>query len=338
MLGSQRNSSNSSDNPFSGYQNFYLNLYALVLGPNDEGYQKGVNDQMYFNAVLTLDEQMKRNPKIMERARSSSTSSNSAYYTLGRETSLNGVLLKSLYVKEDTINGKKTKRLIVTVFDPNAIYTNPFEDIDGDNPNNGKVTGAIYQISSSFTMKGKELINKLANLKTNEPFDVFITQAKEKDDDGKYTIPIKTKTGQLIYNINIRQNEQMVMSRFGDPEKLSSVVNDEWNEQFLSILNDEELDPQEVRLKIDKFFTKFITNNFSDYVFAEMFLPYLQKEMGYNLVENGRNQDGTPRMKYVRIDGVDSKPQFDEDVMDYDTDEPEAKGVTFSADDEELPF
>lgn len=284
MLGNQNNGTNQSENPFVGYQTVYLSLFTNVLAPGEENYQKGVNDRAEFRVTLKLDDNQKRH------------SDGKDYWTLPSETKVSG-FLKSVSVVEETIKGKPAKKIQITLFDPNQSYINPFEVVDQNNPKNNKTIGAVYIIKTAFTLKGKEMLQKLANVNPDvlEPITISIGKAYCPPE---YKEPLIIN-GKQVYNIYVRQGEDSIGSRFGDPSKSSKVVNDNWNESYLKLLEDNSEDKDLLRASMDSFYIKFIKNHMVNFA-KNMFLKVLN-QMGYDLVENGVDKDGVVKFKYVSI-------------------------------------
>lgn len=281
---------NSTSNPFVGYQTFYLRLFANVHAPDQEGYVKGKNDHMYFKLTLVVDENMKKNDQVTAITKGEN------YHPLAESKKVSG-FLKSVSVSKDVVNGKPTKKIQFVLYDPTAPYYNPFEEVDANNPLNGKTTGALYIVSSAFTLKSKELLSKLANVDgsiTDQPITVSIVPANSKESGYKEQIVI---AGKKVYNILVKQGDNVVRERFGDPSRGSFIQQDSWNEDYLRILN--EFTDDDLRIEMDRFYEKFVKNVMSASV-HEMFLSSLRNH-GYDLVENGTNQDGTPRLKYIKL-------------------------------------
>jgi len=288
MLDHQERS--STDNPFVGYETFYLRLFANVHAPDQEGYIKGKNDHSYFNLTLVVDDKMKKNPKVNEIIKDSN------YFVLPETKKVSG-FLKSVAVLKDTVNGKPTKKIQIVLYDPTAPYYNPFEEVDAENPLNGKVVGAQYIISSAFTLKGKELLGKLANIDSSNTTDmVTISVVPANSKDSGYKDPMIIN-GKRVFNMLVKQGDTVVKDRFGDPARGSFIQQDSWNENYLQILKDfEDID---LRIEMDRFYEKFVKTVMGPLV-HEMFLSSLRNN-GYDLVENGTNADGTPKMKYIKL-------------------------------------
>ena len=282
----------STDNPFVGYQTFYLRLFANVHAPDEEGYAKGKNDHMFFKLTLVVDEKMKNNSKVRE------ITNGDNYHVLPEVKKVSGYL-KSVGVFKDTINGKPTKKIQFVLYDPTAPYYNPFESVDTENPLNGKVVGAQYVISSAFTLKSKELLSKLSNIDTSvtdQMVTISIVPANSKESGYKDPIIIK---GKRVFNILIKQGDSLIRDRFGNPERGSFIQQDSWNEDYLRIM--QEFEDNDLRIEMDRFYERFVKAVMAPSV-HEMFLSSLRHN-GYDLVENGTNQDGTPKLKYVKLGG-----------------------------------
>jgi hypothetical protein len=330
MLGNQNNGTNQSENPFVGFQTAYLSLFTNVLAPNEENYQKGVNDTAHFRVTLRLDDNQKRHSDGKE------------YWTLPSETKVSG-FLKSASVIEETIKGKVTKKIQITLFDPNQTYINPFEAVDQNNPKNNKTIGAVYIIKTAFTLKGKEMLQKLANVDPNvlEPITISVGKAYCPPDYKELLVI----NGKQVFNIYVRQGEESIGSRFGDPSKSSKVVNDNWNETYLKLLEDNADDKELLRASMDSFYIKFIKNHMVNFS-KNMFLKVLN-QMGYDLVENGVDKDGVVKFKYVSIgQDVDIANVTNYAPATAPASVPASKGATSSpdddefvvSDDEDLPF
>lgn len=323
MLGSQ-NSVTNSQNPFVGYQTFYINLFTNNLAPNEEGYQKGVNDTSHFRVSLRLDDNQKKFNNGQE------------YLKLPNEQKVSG-FLKSISLIKDVINGKETEKFQITLFDPNSVYVNPFSNVDTSNPKAGNITGAVYIIKTSPTLKGKELLQKLANVDPNSDEMVTITVGKAYCAPD-YKEPL-VKDGKQIYNIYVKQGDENIGSRFGDPSKSSKIKDDQWNREYLEILeNPQNKQVNELmRINMNLFYGKFIKSVCSDLA-KNMFLKTLN-QMGYDLVENGVDKDGLVKFKYVAIGS-------DVDVASVTSYAPSTKAaasdeddfVEPSSDDDDLPF
>lgn len=287
------NEQNNSQNPFNGYQTIYLSLFSNNVAPDHKDFVRGVNDSMHFRAALALDQNQKSNSKIMELTKGKE------YFSLPTEKKVSGYL-KSVMVLKETIDGKPSKKVQITLFDPMAPYYNPFESIDTTNPKNGTTVGAVYIIKSAFTLKSKELLSKLSNLDTtsDEMITISVVPANTKDSGYKDQLVIK---GKKIYNIFIKQGETVLRERFGDIEKSSFVKHDNWNEQYVSILAENEDDA--LRINMDGFYEKFVKTVLAAEV-NDIFLRTLRDLLKYELVPNGTNQDGTPRMKYSPLESV----------------------------------
>jgi hypothetical protein len=287
MLGNQQQ--NSTQNPFSGNQVFYLNVFSNVLAPNEDGYQKGINDTAHFRVSLLVDAEMKKNEEVNR------ITGGKDYYALPVERKVTGYI-KSLSTFKETVKGKPVKKMQIVLFDPNAEYVNPFEEVDADNPKNGTVVGATYVIKTSFSLKGKEMLAKLANLnpEVDEMFSIIIVPANSAESGYKEQIVIN---GKRVYNVLVKQGDEMLFGRFGDPAKSSKIQHDVWNEEYLDIL--EKYEDADRRVRMDGLMEKFITSGFSQTVHA-MFLRVL-RGIGYDLVESGTNQDGTTKYKYVKL-------------------------------------
>lgn len=315
MLGSQNNVTNSN-NPFTSYQTFYLTLYTNVLGPNEEGYQKGVNDTAHFRVSLRLDDNQKKHNNGQE------------YLKLPNENKIGG-FLKSISLIKDVVNGKETEKFQITLFDPNSTYVNPFQNVDTNNPRNGKTVGAVYIIKTSPTLKGKELMQKLANVDPNSEEMITITVGKAYCAPD-YKEPL-VKDGKQIYNIYVKQGDDNIGSRFGDPSKSSKIKADEWNKEYLEILeNPQNKQVNELmRINMNLFYGKFIKTVCSELA-KKMFLKTLN-QMGYDLVENGVDKDGIVKFKYVSIGS-------DVDVATVTNYEPVSQVSTKQASDDEDSF
>lgn len=287
MLGNQQQ--NSNQNPFTGYQTFYLNLFSNVVAPTDEDYKKGVNDTAHFRISLALDAEMKKNDEIVR------LTGGKDYYALPIERKVTGYL-KSISTFKETVKGKPVKKLQVVLFDPHAEYVNPFEELDANNPKNGTVVGATYILKTAFTLKGKEMLSKLANLdpQSNEMVTIIVVPANTPESGYKEQIVID---GKRVYNILVKQGDNMLFSRFGNPEKSSKIQHDVWNEEYLEIL--EKYEDSERRVRMDGLMERFVNTVFLQVV-HNMFLQTLQT-LGYDLVESGTNQDGTTKYKYVKL-------------------------------------
>lgn len=337
MLGNQQKQTNSQ-NPFTGYQTFMLNLFSNSLSSEDKDYVKGVNDTVHFRCVLLLDEEMKRNQRIMNMT------GGKEYYGLPNETNVSGYL-KSVSVIQETINNKPSKKIQIVIFDPNATYVNPFESEDPNNPKNGQVTGATYIIKTAFSLKGKEMISKLSNIdkNANELLTIAVVPAKSKESNYKTPIVIN---GKKIFNIFVKQGDNVIRDRFGNPTDNSYVKHDSWNEKYLSILEEHKGSNDILRVSMDNFYEKFITQYLISSI-NDMFLNNI-KEMGYELVPNGTNQDGTTKYRYSKIgseiDNVDLGSQVTSPVQSRvaATSAVEVEDEPFSSDeyedDSELPF
>jgi hypothetical protein len=294
MLGNQKRAQNESNsqNPFQKYQTFYLNLFSNVEAANTENYKIGVNDSVHFRCSLRLDDYMKSNSDIMQKNQGKN------YYSLPSEQEVGG-FLKGLTIFKEEIKGKPAKKIQLTLFDPNAIYVNPFgETIDKDNPLNGTVVGAIYIIRSSFTLKGKELIRKLANIDQNandQMISIIAIPAKTKDSG--YKEQMLDKSGKKIYTILVKQGDTSLRDRFGDPEKSSYVINDEWNKKYLDILSEYEDDA--LRTNMDVLLEKYTKNVLIEKING--FFMHKLHALEYDLVENGLNEDGSVKYKYVKM-------------------------------------
>ena len=300
MRGTQREKGNS-DNPFSEYQTIYASLFSNILAPSDGEYKAGVNDAVYFNTALLLDETMQADPKILAKVGDKKT------INLGRETSLTGYL-KSVSVKDDEIKGKKTKKVEIVLFDPEAKYNSPIGD--KDDPRNGEVCGELYVISSAFTLKSKELLGKLANVAADEKINIAIVRATTKE-SGRKT-PMTTKDGKAIYNVLVFQNEKNISPKFAELKYEWVDGTDAWVIEYNKII--EENQDEDRRNAMDKFFRKYVDTvmNLSAH---ELFLSRLNK-LGYDLVDNGVNKDGTKRMKYVKL-GTTSNETVVEDEAEF---------------------
>jgi hypothetical protein len=290
MLGNQQKQ-NSSQNPFVGYQTFVLNLFSNTLSSEDKDYVKGVNDTVHFRCVLLLDDEMKRNSRIMNMT------GGKEYYNIPNDTSVSGYL-KSVSVIQETINNKPSKKIQIVLFDPNATYHNPFESEDPNNPKNGKVVGATYIVKTAFSLKGKEMISKLSNIdkSSNEMVSISVIPARSKESNYKTPIVIK---GKKIYNVFLKQGDNVIRDRFGNPTDNSYVKHDSWNEKYLSILEEHKGSNDILRVSMDNFYEKFITQYLISAI-NDLFLEKI-KELGYELVPNGTNQDGTVKYCYSKI-------------------------------------
>lgn len=289
MLGSQKTNS-SSQNPFVDYQTFYLNLFSNNVSSKDDTYVKGENDSVHFRVSLILDGEMKKNSEIK------SITNGKDYYPLSNETKVTGYL-KSISVIKDTVKNKPVKKVQITLFDPEAVYVNPFESQDKDNPKNNTVVGATYIIKTSFSLKGKELLSKLSNIDVNnaqEMISLIVVPANSKDSNYKEPLIID---GKKIFNILIKQGEEIIFNRFGNPSETSKIKHDKWNEEYLDIL--QKYEDEARRINMDNLFERFINSIFAPAVHS-MFLSKLSN-MGYNLVESGVNSDGSANFKYVKL-------------------------------------
>lgn len=313
--GNQPNAAGNSNNPFKGYQTFYYSLFSNVHAPDEEGFQRGVNDEMIFKSTLQLDNEMQNNSAIMEKTDGKN------YFSLPKEKKVSG-FLKSISVVKDTIKGKPTKQIEITLFDPEDMYYNPFEKIDTENLKNGTVTGAIYKIKTAFTLKGKELIGKLYNLVGDAGRKISISIVPANSKESGYKEQIFTKEGKKVYNILVKQGDTVLYPRFGDPAKNSFIVHDTYNEKFLQILEEEEGDS--LRVTMDKFHEKYINEVFRKRLFDEFFIPQLN-EMGYDLVDDGKDKDGNVKLKYVRLGEHQDATAMTEYVSPEEDEEDETK-------------
>lgn len=286
-----QNQNSSNQNPFSGYQKFYLNLFAAVKGESEKEYQKGVNDTMHFKLSVALDNEMLKNSEI--RAKAGKRTS----YDLQPINSVKGYL-KSITTYKEIVDSKPTHKIKITLFDPKAPYHNPFQDINSDNKLNGTVTGAIYDITTSYSLKGKELLSKLSNIdftESNEMVEIIIVPAKNKDDGYKSQV---ISNGRKVYNILIKQGDNIIRERFGNPEKSSYVKHDKYNEQYLE--NIEKYEDETLRINMDALYRSFILDEISGQV-HELFLGTLRSVLECDLVENGVDSEGKPKLKYVSL-------------------------------------
>lgn len=331
-LGSQSKTAGNSNNPFKNYQTYYLSLFSNVHSPDEEKYKKGVNDEVIFKTTLQLDNELQQNTAVMEKTEGKN------YFSLPREKKVVGYL-KSINVVKDTINGKPTKQIELTIFDPEAEYYNPFEKIDVENPKNGTVTGAIYKIKTAFTLKGKELLTKLFNVVTDagRKITISIVPANSKESGYKEQI---ISNGKKVYNILVKQDDTVLRPRFGNPSENDFVVHDIYNEKFLQILEEEEGDS--LRVGMDKFIEKYINEVFRQRLFDEFFIPQLN-EMGYDLVNDGVDKDGNPKLKYVRLGEHEDATAMTEYVSPEDDEDGEKSFVAAIEEvmpqpDDDLPF
>lgn len=315
MLGNQNQ--NSTQNPFMGYQTFYLNLFSNVAAPSDEHYKKGENDTAHFRISLMVDSEMKKNDEVQR------ITGGKDYYSLPIERKVTGYI-KSLSTFKETVKGKPVKKIQIVLFDPNATYLNPFEEVDGDNPKNGTVVGATYIIRTSYSLKGKEMLAKLANLDSSldEMFDIIVVPANSAESGYKEQIIIN---GKKVYNILVKQGETMLFNRFGDPEKSSKIQHDNWNQEYLDII--EKYQDADRRVEMDRLMERFITTGFSQTI-HDMFLRVL-RTLGYDLVESGTNQDGSTKYKYVKLGETVTSDSLATTYVDPDAGEVGANGKTF---------
>jgi hypothetical protein len=322
MLGNQQQ--NQSQNPFVGYQTFYLNLFSNVMAPDEEGYAKGVNDTTHFRLSMVVDSEMKKNAAVLN------LTGGKDYFNLPNDYKVTGYL-KSISTFKETVKGKPVKKIQITLYDPEAQYLNPFESVDASNPKNNTVVGATYIIKTSFTLKGKELVSKLTNLdpSLNEMVSIIVVPANTAESGYKEQIVIN---GKKIYNILVKQGSEVLHSRFGDPSKSSRVQHDKWNTEYLDIL--EKYEDETRRINMDNLFERFINQIFTPSVHS-MFLNGL-KSMGYDLVESGTNQDGSAKFKYVKLGETVDTEQFSTYVEPYEDDTQSVTSKDF--DSNELPF
>lgn len=286
-----QNQANSSQNPFMAYQRFYLNMFAAVKGESEKEFQKGVNDTMFFKLALSVDNKMMENPEVKARVGTKKS------YNLSNVTSVKGYL-KGVTTYKEIVDGKPTHKIKVTLFDPSAPYFNPFQDVDEKNPLNGKTTGAIYEITTSYSLKGKELISKLSNIDFTESgkmVEIIIVAAKNKDDGYKTQI---ISNGRKVFNILIKQGDENVKSRFGNPELGSHIKHDQYNETYLK--NMDELEEDSLRIGMDTLYRGFIQNEVGPKA-HDMFLGTLRSVLECDLVENGVDNEGKPKFKYVSL-------------------------------------
>jgi hypothetical protein len=333
MLGNQKRAQteSNSQNPFQKYQTFYLNLFSNVEAANSENYKIGFTDSVHFRCSLRLDDNMKANQAIMEKNQGKN------YFDLPKEQEVGGYL-KGLTIFKEEIKGKPAKKIQLTLFDPNAIYVNPFgETIDKDNPLNGTVIGAIYIIRTSFTLKAKELIRKLANIDQNnmdQMISIIAIPAKTKDSG--YKDQMMDKNGKKIYTILVKQGDTSLRDRFGDPEKSSYIVNDEWNKKYLEVLNEYEDDA--LRTNMDVLLEKYAKNVLVEKIHT--FFMNKLNSLDYDLVENGLNEDGTVKYKYVKMGETVAVGSVATYIEPTKTSVPLTEEDSFApdVDDEDMPF
>lgn len=288
-----QNQQNTSQNPFMAYQRFYLNMFAAVKGEGEKEYQKGVNDTMFFKLAISVDNEMSKNAEIKAKVGSKQS------YNLAPINSVKGYL-KSVSTYKEEIDGKPTHKIKITLFDPAAPYYNPFQDIDATNKLNGTTTGAIYEVTTSYSLKGKELISKLSNIDfsdSGQMIEIIILPAKNKDDGYKTQIISK---GRKVFNVMIKQGDTVIKDRFGDPARGSHIVHDEYNEEYMRNLAENTDDNEALRVSMDSLYRKFIKTELTPKS-HDMFLGTLRSVLECDLVENGVDNEGKPKFKYLSL-------------------------------------
>lgn len=325
MTGRQKknNAGNSSQNPFYYAQLTYFSLFSDTKSKLDDEFEVGKNDEMVFRASMPLEESALSNSAILQR-------NDGKKYFNYHEKSFGG-FLKSVRVVDDKIDNKPVKQIEVTFFDPEAVYDNPFEDIDGANQKNGTVCGATYKVKTAFTLKGKEMLSLLFSAMdySDNPESFYVSIVPAKSPQSGYTENIVIE-GKKIFNFFVKQGEQILRPRFVDlnskgwekrkanlsQEQITKIESDVFNQEYTEIFA--KYEGTRLRNHLDEFFEDYINNVFKVQVHERLFLPKL-RDMGYDLVENGTDAKGNVKMKYVSLnaDSADSIVDFDE-LPDYE--------------------
>lgn len=155
--------------------------------------QDGGRSVQIFYAALNS----KRNPPIFK----------TTYYGDDKQKGLletswiSDVKVKGIHLREDEYQGKTNHRVRIIAESANV----PFIDAEGNQVAEREVTHVYYIDSLLTSLMGRDLINKFARLvnEGHEEFGISLQQAFSKGADGRWTVPVKNKKGEDVYNVNL---------------------------------------------------------------------------------------------------------------------------------------
>ena len=239
---------------------------------------------------------------------------------------LSDARVRGIRLYADNYQGKDIPKFELSFYADNK----PFVDENGIQDAENKVRN-VYKIQSSFSLKGRELLNNVASaiVQGYNEMSISIKPAFGKNEKtGKYDVPIRDKEGNQVYNILVFVPKEgggvtRVMPLFANADFCDHPLKDEY------IKVEEKCKDAESGNPARKFWEEFISNELQKKAF-EMY----QADMKEKGIEVEVEDWDEYKLKHILPQG--STDQTSDDEVDAQNDEvPEP---TNAGADDDLPF